>query len=866
MFNRIAAKWGKILYLEKLDEGCLYSNRLCILTTGNLNILEMFKIIHKGKIFLVRAKETTRWIPDFDEQEEDNSESKDEQSICFIKEDFAGSDAKKERDNNVSMVPGSVTEDANVQAEEKGNDLDVNNSLDPFELYPLLNKKRNVEEKMDKSNGTVSIPFPLGFTPFDETEVECDKKSMGNNEGSGFGNEKGESVSIGSNLVKGLPSKSFENDHSCVACLKGKQHKASCKFDAKRDEGYFIRYSLCSKAFRVFNKRTKKIKENLHVDFLENKSIEKGTGPDWLFDIDTLTNFMNYVPVIVAGISSTGILGTKEDVHQAVKEKESPLRFIDLPNWNSNPTTSTKVFTNDSFELASSSIVETKVPTINTRVPTDSLSVPPITSSVLIIISREGSSFPEPLSLENVMSFENRLEDFFGDTSNAVSLNKVEANLSSMETAIQVRPTPTLRIHKDHPKSQIIGHVDTHVQNRQKTKNVDEQSFIAIIHQKTNIDLLQYWHFSTRFQQPRRIRPVINIDFLCTISELKKNELEGDISYQEVKRAVWDCGIDKSLGPDGITFGFIRRYWSLIEKDVVAAVQHFFTSGKFDAKRDEGYFIRYSLCSKAFRVFNKRTKKIKENLHVDFLENKSIEKGTGPDWLFDIDTLTNFMNYVPVIVAGISSTGILGTKEDVHQAVKEKESPLRFIDLPNWNSNPTASTKVFTNDSFELASSSIVETKVPTINTPVPTDSLSVPPITSSVLIIISREGSSFPEPLSLENVMSFENRLEDFFGDTSNAVSLNKVEANLSSMETAIQVRPTPTLKIHKDHPKSQIIGHVDTHVQNRQKTKNVDEQSFIAIIHQKTNIDLLQYCLFSCFLLQKEPKKIVDALKDPS
>ncbi|GKC50552.1 RNA-directed DNA polymerase, eukaryota [Tanacetum coccineum] len=88
-------------------------------------------------------------------------------------------------------------------------------------------------------------------------------------------------------------------------------------------------------------------------------------------------------------------------------------------------------------------------------------------------------------------------------------------------------------------------------------------------------------HFSTRFQQPRRIRPVINIDFPRTISELKKNELEGDISYQEIKRAVWDCGIDKSPGPDGVTFGFIRRYWSLIEKDVVAAVQHFFTSGNF---------------------------------------------------------------------------------------------------------------------------------------------------------------------------------------------------------------------------------------------------------------------------------------------
>ncbi|GJX83187.1 putative ribonuclease H-like domain-containing protein [Tanacetum coccineum] len=31
------------------------------------------------------------------------------------------------------------------------------------------------------------------------------------------------------NLVRGLPSKFFENDHSCVACQKGKQHKASYK-------------------------------------------------------------------------------------------------------------------------------------------------------------------------------------------------------------------------------------------------------------------------------------------------------------------------------------------------------------------------------------------------------------------------------------------------------------------------------------------------------------------------------------------------------------------------------------------------------------------------------------------------------------
>ncbi|GJT86374.1 putative ribonuclease H-like domain-containing protein [Tanacetum coccineum] len=221
--------------------------------------------------------------------------------------------------------------------------------------------------------------------------------------------------------------------------------------------------------------------------------------------------------------------------------------------------------------------------------------------------------------------------------------------------------------------------------------------------------------------------------------------------------------------------------------------------GKFDAKGDEGYFVGYSLSSKAFRVFNKRTKKVEENLHVDFLENKPIEKGVVPNWLFDIDSLTNSMNYVLVVVTGTSSTNISGTKEDANQAVKDNVSSLRFIALPNWfhdahietsndsvrnseanddpqkeedgtadvsessgNTNPTASSKdsladqlepilspTVESESLELPASPTVETAVPTISTPIPTGSKSIPPITSSLPKIISRRGSSYSEPLS---------------------------------------------------------------------------------------------------------------------
>ncbi|GJT83028.1 RNA-directed DNA polymerase, eukaryota [Tanacetum coccineum] len=45
------------------------------------------------------------------------------------------------------------------------------------------------------------------------------------------------------------------------------------------------------------------------------------------------------------------------------------------------------------------------------------------------------------------------------------------------------------------------------------------------------------------------------------------------------KEIVWDCGTDKSPGPDGFTFGFYRRFWKIIENDVYDAVKYFFTYG-----------------------------------------------------------------------------------------------------------------------------------------------------------------------------------------------------------------------------------------------------------------------------------------------
>ncbi|GKF94295.1 ribonuclease H-like domain-containing protein, partial [Tanacetum coccineum] len=53
--------------------------------------------------------------------------------------------------------------------------------------------------------------------------------------------------------------------------------------------------------------------------------------------------------------------------------------------------------------------------------------------------------------------------------------------------------------------------------------------------------------------------------------------------------------------------------------------------GKFDGKADEGFFVGYSLNSKAFRVFNSRTRIVEEKLHIRFSKSTPNAVGSRPD-------------------------------------------------------------------------------------------------------------------------------------------------------------------------------------------------------------------------------------------
>ncbi|GJU83355.1 putative ribonuclease H-like domain-containing protein [Tanacetum coccineum] len=126
--------------------------------------------------------------------------------------------------------------------------------------------------------------------------------------------------------------------------------------------------------------------------------------------------------------------------------------------------------------------------------------------------------------------------------------------------------------------------------------------------------------------------------------------------------------------------GFMRPFGCPVT--ILNTIDHL---GKFDGKVDEGFFVGYSINSKAFRVFNSRTRIVEENLHIKFSENTPNIAGSGPNWLFDIDALTKSMNYKPV-VAGNQSNGNAGTKacDDAGKARMETVPGKDYILLPLW--------------------------------------------------------------------------------------------------------------------------------------------------------------------------------------
>ncbi|GJW91990.1 putative ribonuclease H-like domain-containing protein [Tanacetum coccineum] len=310
--------------------------------------------------------------------------------------------------------------------------------------------------------------------------------------------------------------------------------------------------------------------------------------------------------------------------------------------------------------------------------------------------------------------------------------------------------------------------------------------------------------------------------------------------------------------------------------------------GKFDEKADEGFFVGYSINSKAFRVFNTRTRKVEENLHINFLENKPNVAGSGPEWLFDIDLLTNSMNYEPV-TAGNQTNKNAGIKDNV-DAVPTQQ----YILLPLLYDSPQSSKDAVADDAGKKTNEEpanederngqekeggasnkendqnvqdfraeldnlLVQQKEGYANSTNRDSTVSPSVSTAGKFFTNADDLPTDPLILDLEDTGIFSGAYDD--EDVG-------AEADLNNLETTMNVSPIPITRIHKDHPKDQIIGDINSSTQTRRMTKISEEHAMVSYIkkQRRTNHKDYQNCLFACFLSQNEPKKVIQTLTDPS
>nr|GEW74973.1 hypothetical protein [Tanacetum cinerariifolium] len=260
--------------------------------------------------------------------------------------------------------------------------------------------------------------------------------------------------------------------------------------------------------------------------------------------------------------------------------------------------------------------------------------------------------------------------------------------------------------------------------------------------------------------------------------------------------------------------------------------------------------------------------------------------------LFDIDTLTKSMNYQPLTARNQSNLSA-GVQEQFDAEKAGEENVQQYVLFPLWSSDSI--NPLNTDDDVTFKG------KKPEFKGRKPESEVHVSPSSSAQSnkhndkTKKEAKGKSPVEVSTGYRNMSAE--FEDFTDNSINEVNVvdtpvpavGKIspdstntfsaaalkdisysdneedvgaEADFTNLETSITVSPIPTTRVHKDHHVIQIIGDLSLATKTRSMTRMVKDQGGLTQIN---NADF-HTCMFACFLSQEEPKRVHQALKDPS
>ncbi|GKB11375.1 putative ribonuclease H-like domain-containing protein [Tanacetum coccineum] len=493
------------------------------------------------------------------------------------------------------------------------------------------------------------------------------------------------------------------------------------KFDGKADEGFFVGYSINSKAFRVFNSKTRIAEENLYVQFSKN------------------------TPNIAGSTKAC------DDAGKARMETVPGKDYILLPLWPANlpfSQNSKNLYIYDYSRFSWVFFLATKDETSG------------ILKSFITGVENLIDQRVKVIRCDNGTEFKNKEMNQFCERKGikrefSVARTPQQNGVAERKNRTLIEAARTMLADSKLPTTFWAEAVNTacYVQNR---------VLVTKPHNKTPYELFLGRKPALGFMRP----------FGCPVT-------------------------------------------------ILNTIDHL---GKFDGKADEGFFVGYSINSKAFRVFNSRTRIVEENLHVQFSENTPNIAGSTKAY------------------------------DDAGKASMETSSPnAGFKPSGDNEKKVTGEPGKESGDSSKEDESNDKE-KDDNVNS---TNNVNVAS-TNEVNAIGRKSSMELPDDLNmpeLEDIVYLDDDDEDV-----------GVEADMNNLDAFMPVSPILTTRVHKDHPIEQIIGDLNSEPQTRRMTKNLEEHDFFSSVQQRTNLKDFQNCLFTCFLSQEEPKKVIHALKDPS
>ncbi|GKD23981.1 RNA-directed DNA polymerase, eukaryota [Tanacetum coccineum] len=494
----------------------------------------------KIEVFWVRAKETTGWVPDFteetDEEEHSDVDSKDDNDVEDVPDTmFENEDPIKNHNDVVNDTP----------VEEPRGHME-NHSEDPFGIYTLLNKKNDMNTEDGPSDHTPN--YPPGFTPNVTMNEDC---TNGENANSQEG-----SVEVPGVGQKDISTRQGSMKDSPESVCSGHFKKST----VPRTGGSI----LCLMEELI------KVGQTMGYNMDGVLSLAQKAKKDWVKEL-CIKHKVNFLALQETKMESMDLVTVKmcwgnlgfDYVHSDSVGNSGGILCV----WDSNSFRRVSSTVSDYFALIRGVWLKTGKDflIVSVYAPHDMKEKHMLWDYLShVILNWKGEVV--------IMGDFNELEGGFisGRNDKPSTSDKLQA----META-----------QKAKIKWCIEGDENSSFFHGMLNKKRSQLSIRGImvngswIEDPFMVKREFYHHFSKRFAKPDIQRAHLVMEYPNTITLEQQVDLECEVSKEELKKAVWDCGIDKSPGPDGFTFGFYRRYWNIIEIDVFEAVKCFFNTG-----------------------------------------------------------------------------------------------------------------------------------------------------------------------------------------------------------------------------------------------------------------------------------------------